>query len=240
MYIRPQDGNVQLYWLHKEIWLIPNFKCKRNVNSYADPGRISVARKWSSCVPMLTLMLCHAKEVHLHGNHLLCETRKQLLSAKGAKPQDWEEVAWLYKMLCRVQLNCTGRKPAEMKPRRFYNPAWIRYLFSACSEFWIMVQLCIPLPIQSKQMSTTAASSQWCPRTAMVFWYEYEMKALCQERGQKVSVHMRFLSLNCAFACHCVREKAVNENTWIIRDNSAGETNFSNIFFHLHTGTRGV
>lgn len=84
---------------------------------------------------MLTLMLYPAKEVDLHGNHLLCETRKQLLAAKGAKPQDREEVAWLYKMLCRVQLNYRGTKPEEVKPRRFYNLAWIRYLFSARSEF---------------------------------------------------------------------------------------------------------
>lgn len=164
--------------------------------------------------------------------------RKQLLTAKGAKPQERKlgerKLAWLCKLLCHVQLNLTGTKPAEVKPRRFYNPAWIWYLFSAYAEFWIMVQLCIPLPTQIGQMSTRAASTQWCPRTGMVFWYEFEMQALCQERDQKVSVHMRFHRLN------CVREKAVNENTWIFHDNRAGETNSSNIFFHLHRGSRGI
>lgn len=44
---------------------------------------------------MLTLMpYPKGKEVDLHGNHLLCETRKQLLAAKGAKPQYWGEIGF--------------------------------------------------------------------------------------------------------------------------------------------------
>jgi len=35
---------------------------------------------------MLTVLSYPSKESDLHGDHLLCETRKQLLAAKDAKP----------------------------------------------------------------------------------------------------------------------------------------------------------
>lgn len=129
---------------------------------------------------MLTLMSCHAEEVDLHGKHLLCETGKQLLSAKGAKPQDWEEVAWLYKMLCRVQLNYTGRKPAEMKPSSFISlHGWgissvlvlnfeLRCSSASLSPF--RVNRCQP------QLVSDALDLQWCSGMRCRHWVKKEAK----------------------------------------------------------------
>lgn len=93
-------------------------------------------------------------------------------------------------------------------------------------ELWCSSASLSPLRVNrchpQLHLASDALELQWCSGMSMRCRH-------CVKKEAK-----RWVStwdFSCALACHCVREKAVNENTWIFHDNSAGQTNSSNISF---------
>lgn len=86
------------------------------------------------------------------------------------------ERKWLGFTKCPVGFNWITQVEGQhkWKSRRFNYLARIRYLFSTCSEFWIMVQVCIPLPTlrldrcqPQLHLASDALELKWCSGMSM-------------------------------------------------------------------------
>lgn len=140
------------------------------MNSYADLGEDSRS-KVSEAVVFLCSLWCPTQPKKLICKETICFVKQEdslFVTAKGAKPQDWEEAAWLHKMLCKVQLNYTGTKPAEIKPKRFYNlyGSGISSVLVLNFELWCSSASLSPRRVDWSQpqlhLASDALGLEWC------------------------------------------------------------------------------